>query len=254
MHHTLHATRVAEQVAADIAPQALGIALFGSVANGTDHPDSDIDLMIAVETDPGVEVRQVDARMVVLTRKTPADLEAAFTRPWEAPAAVPAWRYARPLHDPDGLMARLQTEARAWTWDAIGAEADRWAASELVGLAEEVHKVRGMLAQGRPRAAAANRQILTLQLGHPMAAANRILFDSENDLWDALADTLGPLWAQAWDDAAGITGCDHAHGCRAALKLYCLAAAHLETHLDGNDRDIVRTARDLALDTYRKQP
>ena len=87
-----------------------------------------------------------------------------------------------------------------------------------------------------------------------MAAANRILFDSENDLWDALADTLGPLWAQAWDDAAGITGCDHTHGCRAALKLYCLAAAHLETHLDGHDRDIVRTARDLALDTYRKQP
>jgi predicted nucleotidyltransferase len=246
VHLTLEAMAVAERLAAELAPAAAGIALFGSVAGGTDHPDSDIDLTIAIDTGSGTEVRQVEGRMVVLTRKTPAELEAAFGRPWEACAAVPAWRYARLLYDPSGVMAGLQAAARDWNWESIAAEADRWAAGELVGLAEEVHKVHGMLALDRPRAAAANRQILALGLGHPLAAANRILFDSENDLWDAVADAEGPAWAQAWDTATGITPSDHQAGCRAALTLYRIAADRLAHHLDAPDRAIVATARGLA--------
>jgi hypothetical protein len=243
--------RIAERLAAELAPDATGIALVGSVANGTDHPHSDIDLILATDSGTGVQVRQVEGRMVTLTRKTPGDLAAAFTRPWEAVHAVAAWRTARILTDPAGVMNRLQAQADTWTWERIGPEADRWAASELVGLAEEVHKICGMLALDRPRAAAANRAILTLHLAGPMAAAYRILVESENDLWEALAEAIGPLWARAWDDAAGITGCGHQHGCAAALKLYRLAAARLETHLDGDDRQIVHTARNLAAEASR---
>ncbi|MDA1360135.1 nucleotidyltransferase domain-containing protein [Glycomyces luteolus] len=249
MPHHLEAARIAAIVAAELAPASIGIALFGSVANGTDHPHSDIDLILAADGASGVQVKQVEGRMVTLTRKTPDDLAAAFTRPWEAVTAVAAWRAARILTDPQGTMHRLRTEAQAWTWDALAAEGDRWAAAALVGLAEEVHKVCGMLARGRARAAAANRAVLALQLGQPMAAAHRILVDSENDLWDALADAAGPAWARAWDDAAGVSGCDHERGCAAALELYRLATARLDTHLDGDDRAIVRTARDLAAAT-----
>lgn len=246
MHHSHHARAVAARVATELSPDAIGIALFGSVAKGTDHPHSDIDLIVADEHDPGVQVRQVEGRMVTLSRKSPADLAAAFTHPWEAGAAVAAWRSARILTDPRGTMNRLQAQAEAWTWDAIAHEADRWAARELVGLAEEVHKIHGMLALGRPRAAAANRALIHLSLGGPLAAAHRLLYDSENDLWDALAHAEGPAWAEAWDQAAGVTPCDHATGCAAALRLYRYAAARLARHLDDGDRAVVDTACNLA--------
>lgn len=265
MHHTSHALAIAERLAADLAPSALGVALFGSVAQGTDHPHSDIDLFVAVDdrtvdnraledqavehdavaAGPGTEIRQVDGRMVTLSRKTLTDLESAFANPWEAVVAVGAWRRARLLHDPDGHMARLQAQANAWTWDVIGPEADRWAAGELVGLAEEVHKTYGMLARGRSRAAAANRAILVLQLGYAMSVANRLVCDSENDLWDAVAAAEGPAWAEAWDGAAGVATVEHEAGCRAALALYRHAAARLEGHLDGDAKAVVRTACDL---------
>lgn len=245
MHHSDHALAIAASYADAEAPYALGIALFGSVAKGTDHPHSDIDLIVAARTDPGIRVLHREGRMVTVSRKTPDDLAAAFTHPWEAGAAVPAWRGARILHDPDGLMRDLQAKAQSWTWETIGAEADRWAASELVGLAEEVHKIHGMLAQGRPRAAAANRLLIALSLAGPLAAANRILYESENDLWDAVADAEGPAWAQAWDAAAGVTGVGHEAGCAAALDLYRHAAARLAGHLTGSDRAVVDTACNL---------
>ncbi|GAA2150843.1 MULTISPECIES: nucleotidyltransferase domain-containing protein [Glycomyces] len=250
MHHHDHALAIAERLAAEHAPAALGIGLFGSVAAGTDHPHSDIDLILAADSDTdndtgtGTAVVQSEGRMATLTRKTPDDLEAAFTRPWEAVTAVAAWRGARLLHDPDGTMARLQARAHAWTWDQIP-DADHWAASELVGLAEEVHKVHGMLATGRDRAAAANRAILALQLATPLAAAHRLTCGSENDLWDAVAAAEGPAWARAWDTATGVAPADHATGCRAALDLYRIAADRLAGHLDAADRVIVTTARDL---------
>jgi hypothetical protein len=234
------------RLATELNEDALGVALFGSVATGTDHPHSDIDLIVAVTDDTGVRVRHVEGRMVTLSRKTPAELEAAFTHPWEAGAAVPAWRTGRILTDPHGLMNRLQAQAAAWTWDAIAADADRWAAGELVGLAEEIHKIHGMLALGRPRAAAANRALVHLSLAGPLAAANRILYGTENDLWDAVAAAEGPAWARAWDDAAGVTGCDHLTGCRAALQLYRLTADRLAHHLDDADRAVVQTACGLA--------
>lgn len=244
MHHHDQALAIAERLAADLAPGADGIGLFGSVATGTDHPHSDIDLILAVPAGPGTEVRQVEGRMVTLTRKTPDDLEGAFTRPWEAATAVAAWRDARILHDPGGRMARLQARSRAWTWDEI-AGVDAWAASELVGLAEEVHKVHGMTATGRARAAAANRAILALQLPFPLAAAHRLVCGSENEIWDAVAAAEGPHWASAWDTAAGVTPAGHETGCRAALDLYRYAADRLAPHLEAADRAIVDTARNL---------
>ncbi|SDD01853.1 nucleotidyltransferase domain-containing protein [Glycomyces harbinensis] len=249
MDHSSHARRLAARLAAELAPAATGIALLGSVANGTDHPDSDIDLVIAAHGPERVDVRQVEGRMVTLTRKSPEALAAALTHPWEAGAAAGAWRYAVVLHDPEGRMAALQAAATSWTWDAIGAEADRWAAAELVGLAEEVHKVCGMLALGRSRGAAANRLILALHLAAPLGAAHRIIVDSENDLWDALADAEGPAWARAWDAAAGVTGEGHEAGCRGALALYRIAADRLARHLDTEARAVVDTACDRAART-----
>ncbi|MEU6860006.1 nucleotidyltransferase domain-containing protein [Glycomyces sp. NPDC046736] len=245
MHPSSHAELIAERLAAALAPQALGIALVGSVAAGTDHPHSDIDLICATAESSGTEIRQVEGRMVTLTRATPAALAAALTSPRDAAPAAAAWRRARILHDPDGVLASLQKAAAAWTWDALGPAADAWAAIELVGLAEEIHKICGMLTLGRPRAAAANRLIVTLALAVPYAAAHRISYDSENDLWDALADH-DRAWAAAWDTAAGLTPADPASAACAALRLYRIAATALRAHATAADRALIDTATGLA--------
>ncbi|GAA1690856.1 hypothetical protein GCM10009830_43210 [Glycomyces endophyticus] len=243
MHHRDHALAIAAAVAG-AEPDALAVALVGSVATGTDHPHSDIDLIAAAATGPGTRVLHVEGRMVTLTRAAPDDLAAALTRPRDAGAAVPAWRTARLLHDPDGVLRDLKARADAWTWDRVE-DPDRWAAGELVGLAEEVHKVHGMLAQGRARAAAANRLILTLALAVPMAAANRLLYGSENDLWDALAAAEGPGWAADWDTAAGLAPAGPEAAARTACALYRRAASRLAPHLAGTDRTVVTAAADL---------
>ncbi|RRR98330.1 nucleotidyltransferase domain-containing protein [Glycomyces terrestris] len=244
MDHRAHALDIARRFTAGL-DDAAGVALVGSVARGTDHPHSDIDLIAAADTRPGTTVHHVEGRMVTLTRKTPADLAAAFTHPWEAGAAVPAWRSALILRDSGEALAGLQARARDWTWDAIADACDRWAAAELVGLAEEVHKIHGMLALARPRAAAANRLLLALSLAAPLAAAGRVSYESENDLWDNVAAAEGPAWARAWDLAAGVAPAGHEAGCRAALDLYRHAADRLIDHLDANGRAVVDTARRL---------
>lgn len=251
MHPRSHAETIAERLAAELAPTTLGIALVGSVAAGTDHPHSDIDLICATAESSGTEICQVEGRMVTLTRATPAALAAAFTSPRDAAPAVAAWRRARILHDTDGILADLQQTAHAWTWDDLGPAADVWAATELVGLAEEIHKICGMLTLGRPRAAAANRLIVTLALAVPYAAAHRLIYDSENYLWDALADR-DQAWAAAWDTAAGLTPADPASAACAALRLYRIAAAALRAHATAADQALIDTATGLAGQTIEE--
>nr|WP_277605700.1 nucleotidyltransferase domain-containing protein [Glycomyces sp. L485] len=223
--------------------------MTGSIAFGTDHPDSDIDLIAVTDTPGDLDVFDIDGRMVTIGRKTPEQIDAAFDQPSEAPVAVPTWRAAHILTDPEGLLTRTKYKAGAWRWDAIAAKADQWAAEGLVGLAEEVHKVAGMLAGGNPRAAAANRAILALQLPGLIAAADRILYRTENELWNLVCDTEGPDWTEAWDAATGTAPTDLDTSCRAGLKLYLIAADRLEAVFDEHQRPVVATACRLAANT-----
>ncbi len=241
--HTRHARRLAEALAGELT--ARGVALTGSIATGTDHPDSDIDLVAVAETAREDQIRSVEGRMVTIGWKTIDEIEAALHCPWEAPAAV-AWRDARLLADPEGLLEHVKARAAAWDWLLIADQADRWAAAGVTGLAEEVHKVCGMLTADNARAAAANRAILTLRLPGLLAAADRILYRSENELWDLICRAEGEAWTDAWDSAAGLTGTDPAASCRAALRLYRIAAARVDEALDETQRPVVATACRLA--------
>lgn len=244
MDHTRAARSIAETTAAALAARA--VALTGSIATGTDHPDSDIDLIALTETPRETEIRSVEGRMVTIGWKSLDEVEAAFAHPWEAGAAVPAWRTARILSDPEGLLARVKATAEAWDWTRIAAEADRWAADGIVGLAEEVHKVCGMLDTGKVRAAAANRALLALQLPGLLAAADRILYRTENDLWDLVCEAEGEAWAIAWDAATGVMPTDPADACRAGLRLYLIAAGRLDHVFTAAQRPVVATACRLA--------
>lgn len=120
-----------------------------------------------------------------------------MSEPASALIAVFGWRDAVLLDDPTGVGAELQAEARAWSWEKIERKADAWAADQLVGLAEYLPKLMGALEEDRLLDAAAIRADLARRLGEVGAVVHRVTSESENGLWQAVAEAGGSECARS---------------------------------------------------------
>jgi hypothetical protein len=154
---------------------------------------------------------------------------------------IPAWRAAAILADRDGVAALLQAEARAWTWDGC-AGVDRWVASELSGYAEEIVRLRGATARGNATLAAVMTAILALRMARIVAVYRRLLLDTENTLWDAVAEHEGGAWAGSQMTAFGVSGGTWQERASAAVRLFALTADAVGDVLDERERSVVRHA------------
>ena len=95
-------------------------------------------------------------------------------------------------------MASLIEEARAWSWGPIERRCDEWVAEQVTGYAEEVHKLVAALRNGNRPLAAVQRSLL--------AVHRRVLYGSENRLWDLVADAMGEGWSRTQSAALGLGG------------------------------------------------
>ncbi|WP_211588605.1 nucleotidyltransferase domain-containing protein [Allorhizocola rhizosphaerae] len=224
---------------------AQAVVLVGSVARGDALPTSDVDL-IALGSGPAYRLLVRDGRQVSVSWRTAEDVRASFLQPAEAGGAVPAWRGAVVLADPTGEAARLRAEAHAWDWSQVGEAADAWVAEQITGYAEEVHRLVGQAGGGSPRAAAVVRCVLALRMAVVLAVHHRILYDSENRLWDLVAEAEGPRWTRAQDRALGVVEATVPEANRAALDLYAMTAARTEHLLVDAQREVVRLALAIA--------
>lgn len=247
--------RVARAVARDLAARgARAVVLTGSHARGDAHAHSDIDLMAIVPRRPSGEdrrtwlrpVRVIGGQLVTVAWETEASARATFRNPERATTFVPGWREAIALHDPDGFAARIKRRAEAWTWREIAAAADAHVANGITGLAEEVHKLAGMLATGNRHAAAAQRSILAVWLAGLVALRHRILFGTDNALWELVAERMSEPWASTQAAALSENGEALEASCAAALRLYALAAAEARPLLDRGQRAVVDAACEIA--------
>jgi len=228
-----------------VAAGAQAVVLFGSFARGQASAHSDIDLLALGSGAKRYEWR--DGRLVDVAWAPVEAVRGQFTDPRAVGAAVPGWREAQIQHDPAGVAAGLQQAARAWTWERLApGAADACVADELAGLAEEVLKLVAALEQRRPLTAAVQRNVLALNLAGIMALHRRLLYGSENRLWDMVAEALGPAWAEAQARALGLDAPDFTATCRAALTLYRLAADDAQHILDDRQRAIIAEACALA--------
>ncbi len=157
--------------------------------------------------------------------------------------AVPGWRSAIILHDPSGVATALQAEARAWTWETIGdVRCDAYVADGVTGLAEEVYKLVVSLQAGSTWTAAVQRSVLALRLPVYLAVHHRILYETENRLWDHVAARMGERWTRAQEKAFGVGDEGFTETCYASLELYALAASEVLHLLDARRRAVVAGA------------
>jgi hypothetical protein len=160
--------------------------------------------------------------------------------------AIPGWREAVVLHDPNGEAGALIGAARAWTWGPLERRCDGWTAEEITALAEEIHKLVAALRAGHRTTAAVQRSVLALRPAQVLAVHGRTLYGSENRLWDLVAEAMGEGWRLAQSAALGLNGEPFEETCRAALKLYGLAVDNVYRLLDERQQSVANHARLLA--------
>ena len=214
---------IAEQAAALAQSGADAVVLSGSFSRGDAHHLSDIDLTPLSDdasAGPPHRVEQHGDRMFVFSWRTPSAVRSSYRDPAQLGAAVPAWRRATALYDPQGIAAELIEEAQRWSWNTVSEAVDAYVADGLVGLAEEVYKVVAGIVFDERRMSAVNRAVLALQLAHLVALRRGLLWDTENVLWDLVVDELGEEWAIDQDAALGLGDASTAEQTRAALTLY----------------------------------
>jgi hypothetical protein len=227
------------------AEDAEAVVLMGSWVRGDANRESDLDVN-AIGRGTFYRLDRRGSFLVSTSWRTAAAWRRTFRHPVSVGGAIPGWRRARILHDPRGVARALKDDARRWTWAILGGRADAWVAEELTGYAEEVHKLVANLALRRWWAAAVQRSVLALRMAPILAVRHRILYETENRLWDLVAVKMGPRWRGTQSAALGVGGESLREGCEAALELFVLAARDVKPLLDHRQMTVVAHACRLA--------
>lgn len=234
-----------EETKALVEAGAEAVFLTGSHARGDAHPESDLDLRVIGDgsTPP---LKRHDEFLISTSWSSREEQEKTFDDPSEAGEVVPGWRSAVILHDPDGVAANFQKMAETWKWDAIAGAADAWVAEQVTDYAEEVHTLVSNLDQNAREAAAAIASQLALHVAKFLSVHHRLLYESENDLWEMVADVMGDEYSHDQDLALGVDKATLEEASEAALRLFGMAAAETAPLLDDTQRAVVEHACRLA--------
>jgi hypothetical protein len=237
---------LAHKMACEMAAQgAEAVLLMGSQVRGDPYSESDIDLR-PIGEDREAKLERRGQFLVSVYWQSADSVRKLFRDPCEAGGIVPALRGAYALYDPDGVAAQLRREAEAWSWDAIDEQCDAWVAEQITGYAEEVHRLVGNLRLGRVWAAAVVRCVLSFRMGMILAVHHRILYETENRLWDLVGEVMGDRWRPVQGTALGTGQESFQETCDAALELYALVGSEVKHLFDARQRDVVAHACRIA--------
>jgi len=224
---------------------AEAVVLMGSHVRGDAYKESDLDIH-ALGRGPHYRLERYQGFLISISWSTARQDRQAFKDPGKVGGVIPAWRNAVIIHDSQGIAKALKQEAQEWRWDSLGRRVDRWVAEELTGYAEEVHKLVGNLQLGRRSAASVQRSLLAIYMAPILAVRHRILYDTENQLWNLVSSKMGIKWAQLQSAALGEGGQSFEDTCRAALQLFALAAREVRNLLNKRQYQVVAHACEIA--------
>lgn len=232
-----------EELVADIqTPASVAIGLTGGHARGDASPYSDIDVLHFLPDPPPEPHYRLLVRADWLISLTQTSIKAKYddlAQPESAIWAVPGLRQMRILWDPDGMLAALQQAARDFDWSPLQAAAQAYASEQIMGYAEEAHKVMRGLSESDAGLQAYGVLGLALGLTTAVAVHKGLLLTSENSYLQQVSLAVGGEWAQQQRIALGLTVASPAMRAQAALRLYNATAALFDAIIQPDHRPVV---------------
>lgn len=223
---------------------AEAVVVFGSRVRGDAYEESDIDIHAIGKGHSGLERHR--EFLVSICWMTSTQHRQAFENPSEAGGIVPAWRNAEIIYDPQRIADSLKQKAKSWKWQHISKKADKWVAEQVTGYAEEVHRLIGNIRLGRRSAAAVMRSILAIRMAPILAVHCRILYDTENLLWNLVSARMGKGWEQLQSVALGEGNQAFEDTYKAAFELYASVARETRHLLSRQQYQVVAHACEIA--------
>lgn len=229
---------------------AEAIALTGSYSRGDATSASDIDLIV-IGDGPSYLLDVHEGMLVAQAWASESEHRCRFADPGEVGTAIPGWREAVLLHDPHAVAASLKQEALDWSWKPLDDLCDAWVAERIVGYAEEAQKLVAAIANGRKLTMAVQRDLLAVHLAPILAVHHRMLYGSENALWNQVGDAMGAEWRRTQGAALSVGQESLEESCAAALHLLSLAIDAVQPLLDDRQLRVARHAQAIARDYKR---
>ncbi|NJC98581.1 MAG: nucleotidyltransferase domain-containing protein [Anaerolineae bacterium] len=230
------------------SPDVIGVGIVGSYARGQESKYSDVDFDILVSKLPESDydrytLRYWDEKLVSLKYALLDEEREALTDPRRAIWAVPGLRGMKILLDKDGSLAELQRMAQKFDFSLLQGQADEFAADEVMGCAEEVHKILSGLARGHESTVLYATWGLVKCMLEAVAVQRGIMIVSENRYFDLIQESVGrdTRWTRAFRMAWGLDPATSQYQPRgaAALTLYRLTAAMFDGLIPDKHREVV---------------
>lgn len=236
------------------SPDVIGVGIVGSYSRGQESEYSDVDFDIFASKLPEnpydrYTLRYWDNILISLKYTLLDDEHSALTNPRRAIWAVPGLRGMRIVLDKDGSMAELQQAAQELDWSLLQPVADEFAAEEIMGNAEEVHKILNGLAREHESTVLYAGWGLVKNMLETVAVQRGILIVSENHYFDLIQDSVGRAseWTHAFRTAWGLdsNGSGFQQRGAAALTLYRLSAEMFGGLILDKHREVINKTLEL---------
>ena len=235
-------------------PGVVGLALVGSYACGQNTPYSDVDVDIFVKTLPPkpYTLRYIDGHLFSLKYLTFEKECESLTQPEIAIWAVPGFRQMAILVDVSGRLAELKQAAQNFNWQSLQPAADEYAIEQLMGCAEEVHKIIGGLSQDDESKVLYAVWGLFKGLANAVAVQRGMIMESENRYFDVIQESIGHThkWTRAFRlvlgaDVGDVNISVYRTRGQAALALYKHTAQLFQNIIPEKHRDVIESTLQL---------
>jgi predicted nucleotidyltransferase len=236
------------------SPNVIGVGIVGSYARGEESKYSDVDVDIFVSQLPErlydrYTLGYWDNKLISLKYVLLDEEHSALTNPRRAIWAVPGLRGMRILLDKDGSIYMLQQAAQDFDWSALQSAANEYAAEEVMGCAEEVHKILNGLARDHESMVLYATWGLVKSMLEAVAVQRGLMIISENRYFDLIQEAMGrdSKWTSAFRTAWGLDlgGSRYQTRGTAALTLYRLTAALFDELIPEKHREVMNTVLHL---------
>ncbi|HLA06465.1 MAG TPA: nucleotidyltransferase domain-containing protein [Anaerolineales bacterium] len=232
------------------SPNVVSVGIVGSYSRGQEAKYSDVDFDIFVSKLPANEpdrytLRYWDDKLVSLKYALLKDERAALKDPRRAVWAVPGLRGMKIVLDKNGSLSALQKAAQEFDWTPLQEAANEYAAEQVMGCAEEVHKILSGLARVHESTVLYAVWGLVKNMLQAVAVQKGLMIVSENRYFDLIQDSVGrdTKWTSAFRTAWGLDSGSSQYQTRgaAALTLYRLTAAMFDDLIPEKHREVVTT-------------